>query len=115
MLSVDTFGHCSDDCRGSIITSLDEYRQLAVQHFQKKLAHFELIATGTTGLPVQEATGLPVNRYLSGPLGGDAQIAAHVAMGDVKAVIFWLTHCTPTPMSQILKACCAFAMYTMYR
>jgi len=52
------------------------------------LAHFELIATGTTGQRIQEATGLPVKRYLSGPLGGDAQIAARIVVGEVEALIF---------------------------
>lgn len=50
--------------------------------------HFELIATGTTGTRIQDATGLSVHRYLSGPLGGDAQVAARVAVGEVEAVIF---------------------------
>ena len=52
------------------------------------LARYDLVATGTTGSRVSEAVGLPVHRYLSGPLGGDAQIAARVAQGEVKAVIF---------------------------
>lgn len=49
---------------------------------------WRLIATGTTGMRVSEATGLPVQGYLSGPLGGDAQIAGLVAEGKVAAVIF---------------------------
>ncbi|HEY9668223.1 MAG TPA: methylglyoxal synthase, partial [Coleofasciculaceae cyanobacterium] len=52
------------------------------------LARYKLIATGTTGQRIQEGTGLPVQRMLSGPMGGDAQIAAQVATGDVIAVIF---------------------------
>lgn len=52
------------------------------------LERFELIATGTTGQRIAEATGLPVHCYLSGPLGGDAQIAARIAQGEVTAVIF---------------------------
>jgi methylglyoxal synthase len=52
------------------------------------LATLSLIATGTTGGRVAEATGLTVHRYLSGPLGGDAQIAAAVAEGRCHAVIF---------------------------
>jgi methylglyoxal synthase len=52
------------------------------------LAKFHLIATGTTGERVRQATGLPVERMLSGPYGGDAQIAARVAQGEVTAVIF---------------------------
>ncbi len=58
------------------------------QRYRDTLAHFELIATGTTGQRIQESTGLNVTRYLSGPLGGDAQIAARIATGGVTAVIF---------------------------
>lgn len=52
------------------------------------MARYHLIATGTTGQRLADATGLPVERMLSGPLGGDAQIAARVAEGQVRAVIF---------------------------
>ncbi len=52
------------------------------------LARFSLIATGTTGGLVAPATGLDVLRVQSGPLGGDAQIAARVAQDEVRAVIF---------------------------
>ncbi len=47
-----------------------------------------IIATGTTGKYVEE-TGLKVERLLSGPLGGDAQIGARVAEGKTKMVIFF--------------------------
>jgi len=47
-----------------------------------------LIATGTTGKYIEEA-GLKVMRLLSGPLGGDAEIAARVAEGHTKMVIFF--------------------------
>jgi methylglyoxal synthase len=52
------------------------------------LERFHLIATGTTGERINQATGLPIERMLSGPLGGDAQIAARVAEGRVAGVIF---------------------------
>ncbi|GAB4205533.1 MAG: hypothetical protein Fur006_61730 [Coleofasciculaceae cyanobacterium] len=52
------------------------------------LARYKLIATGTTGQRIQEGTGLQVKQMLSGPMGGDAQIAAQVATGNVIAVIF---------------------------
>lgn len=48
----------------------------------------DLIATGTTGGMV-EKEGLQVLRMLSGPLGGDAQIAARVASGQTKMVLFF--------------------------
>src|SRR4029078_9169532 len=65
----------------------DDLQAFCVRH-RDLLAEFDLIATGTTGARIAEATGLPVMRYLSGPLGGDAQIAARVAVGEVAAVIF---------------------------
>jgi methylglyoxal synthase len=52
------------------------------------LTKAELVATGTTGKHV-ENSGLNVEKLLSGPLGGDAQIAAMVAEGDIGAVIFF--------------------------
>ena len=47
-----------------------------------------LVATGTTGQKVEKA-GFEVFRMLSGPLGGDAQIAARVAEGRCQMVIFF--------------------------
>jgi methylglyoxal synthase len=52
------------------------------------LGNFQLIGTGTTGRLVAQA-GLKIKRKLSGPLGGDAQIAAEVATGRCQAVIFF--------------------------
>ena len=65
----------------------DDLQAFCVQH-RAELERFDLIATGTTGQRIAEATGLPVHRYLSGPLGGDAQIAARIAQHEVHAVIF---------------------------
>ena len=65
----------------------DDMQAFCVRH-RDFLARCELIATGTTGQRVAEATGLPVLRYLSGPMGGDAQIAARIAQHEVSAVIF---------------------------
>jgi methylglyoxal synthase len=48
---------------------------------------FDLIATSTTGKLLSQ-TGLKIKRYLSGPMGGDAQIAALVATNKCHGVIF---------------------------
>lgn len=53
-----------------------------------KLGSFDLIATGTTGGLLIDKVGLDIERMLSGPHGGDAQIASRVAQGEVDAVIF---------------------------
>jgi diacylglycerol kinase (ATP) len=56
--------------------------------YREVLVGYRLIATGTTGGKIQEATGLVVDRKLSGSLGGDAQIAAEIVEGQVVAVVF---------------------------
>ena len=69
-----------DGKKDEIVDFAKTYRDLLVA--------YQLVATGTTGQRIAEATGLPVHRMRSGPLGGDAQIAAQVAEGEVTAVIF---------------------------
>ncbi len=65
----------------------EEIASFAAQH-APLLSRYRLIATGTTGQRIQDVAGLTVERMLSGPMGGDAQIAAEVATGNVVAVIF---------------------------
>ena len=55
---------------------------------QKELAGLNLIATRGTGQLIQSRVGLPVTLMQSGPHGGDQQIGALIANGDVRAVIF---------------------------
>ncbi len=47
-----------------------------------------LISTGTTGKHAEKA-GLKVKKYLSGPYGGDAQIASRVVEGKTSMVFFF--------------------------
>ncbi|HEX8941179.1 MAG TPA: methylglyoxal synthase [Candidatus Limnocylindrales bacterium] len=54
-----------------------------------RLAEFDLVATSTTGRLLHDKVGLNVRMMLSGPLGGDAQIAALVAEGRIRAVFFF--------------------------
>ncbi|MCY7780332.1 methylglyoxal synthase [Bacillus haynesii] len=61
------------------------------------LKKHELFATGTTGLKITEATGLPVERFQSGPLGGDQQIGALIAKNDIDLVIFLRDPLTAQP------------------
>ena len=61
-----------------------------VKDHQQRLSGFDLVATSTTGKLIADKAGLPVRRLLSGPYGGDAQIAAMVAEGRIRAVIFFL-------------------------
>ena len=59
----------------------------ALEH-QQILAVFDLMGTGTTAKLIEDKTDLKVAPLLSGPMGGDAQIAARVAEGTCDAVIF---------------------------
>lgn len=56
--------------------------------YKEWLEKIKLVSTGTTGSHVEKA-GLKVQRYLSGPLGGDAQIAAEAAEKKLDMVIFF--------------------------
>ena len=61
-----------------------------VMDHKERLSEFDLVATNTTGKLITEKAGLPVECMLSGPYGGDAQIAAMIAEGRVNAVFFFL-------------------------
>lgn len=80
-----------------------------VKEYRDVLAQYELVATGTTGRLIQEATGLPVERMLSGPLGGDQQIGGRIASGLIDAVIFLRDPLTAQPhepdITALLRVC----------
>ena len=61
-----------------------------VMDYKERLSEFNLVATNTTGKLIHEKTGLEVTQMLSGPYGGDAQIAAMVAEGKISAVFFFV-------------------------
>ena len=61
------------------------------------LSRHLLCATGTTGKLVSEATGLQVQRFLSGPQGGDQQIAARIACNEVDLLLFFRDPLTAKP------------------
>jgi methylglyoxal synthase len=73
------------------------------------LERFDLIATGTTGGLLQEKAQLKVTPLLSGPMGGDQQIGARVAEGQVLAVIFFRDPLTAQPhepdVSALMRIC----------
>ncbi|WLR92614.1 methylglyoxal synthase [Shinella zoogloeoides] len=75
------------------------------QQNEKVLAQAKIVATGTTGGRVLEACpGLDVTRLKSGPLGGDQQIGALIATGEVDLLIFFVDPLTPMPHDVDVKA-----------
>lgn len=67
----------------------DEMIKFARTHRERLAAH-DLVATGSTGRLVAEATGLEVRTVRHGPAGGDVQIAAEVLAGKFAAVFFFV-------------------------
>lgn len=61
------------------------------------LRKHQLFATGTTGHKVMEATGLIIHCFKSGPLGGDQEIGAKVANGDIDLILFFRDPLTAQP------------------
>lgn len=57
---------------------------------RRTLARFDLMATRHTARLVRDKVGLEIEELLSGPEGGDAQIAARVATGGVDVVFFFV-------------------------
>ena len=82
---------------------------LLASEFRDWLSRCTLCATGTTGGRLESEVGLNVERLLSGPLGGDLQIGARLAVGGVDAVIFLRDPMTPQPhepdINALVRAC----------
>ncbi|MCI6639486.1 MAG: methylglyoxal synthase [Pygmaiobacter massiliensis] len=70
----------------------DSKKELMVQFciaYCRVLSQHNLVATGTTGKMVAEATGLQIHRFLSGTHGGDQQIAARISCNEIDLLLYF--------------------------
>ena len=79
------------------------------KRYRDVLAEHELYATGTTGTMIMGETKLDIHRLKSGPLGGDQQIGAMLANGELDLIIFLRDPLTAQPhepdVSALLRLC----------
>ena len=91
-----------DGMKAEMVQFLNKNKDILVKE------HIKLIATGTTGSKAEKA-GFKVKKMLSGPLGGDAQIAARVAEGKTKMVFFFkdplASHAHEADINMLIRVC----------
>ena len=91
-----------DGMKDKMVTFLAAHKDILIKEGVK------LIATGITGSRAEEG-GFTVRKMLSGPLGGDAQIAGRVAEGKTALVLFFKdalsSHAHDADINMLIRVC----------
>jgi methylglyoxal synthase len=85
-----------DNCKADLLDWVTYNRDTLAQH--------DLSATGTTGSIIANETGLSIRRFKSGPYGGDQQVGAKIAEGDIDMLVFFWDPLEPQPHDPDVKA-----------
>jgi methylglyoxal synthase len=85
-----------DNKKNDLLEWVKYNRELLIKH--------ELYATGTTGRIIERELGVEITKLQSGPLGGDQQIGARIAQGEIDFVIFFWDPLEPQPHDPDVKA-----------
>jgi methylglyoxal synthase len=74
------------------------------------LSHHTIFATGTTGGLLEKELGVKVQKFQSGPLGGDQQIGSKIVEGKINFLVFFWDPLEPAPHYPDVKALLRLAM-----
>ncbi|MEW8973054.1 MAG: methylglyoxal synthase [Tissierellaceae bacterium] len=85
-----------DNMKSELIQWVEENKDELKKHF--------LCGTGTTAKMISESVQLPVRAFKSGPLGGDQQLGARIAEGNIDLLIFFWDPLEAQPHDPDVKA-----------